>query len=119
MEDILGNAVLQDLTPSFDPIFALTPSLLAYAGTMGSIRGPRIATKGPMRGAEQRSKRGSSPRGLSEGEPKLNRKHGQAPRARVPQRPAFESSAGNRVAATNLGSPFLGLLSFGEAKESD
>ena len=40
----------------------------------GFIRGRRSDAGGPMRGAEQRSKRGGCPRGLSEGEHKLNHK---------------------------------------------
>jgi len=38
--------------------------------------------------------------------------------ARVPQPPDQSSNAGYREAAVNL-SPFLWLLSFGDAKESD
>ena len=40
------------------------------------IFGRRGTTGGPMRGAEQRNKRGGCPRGLSEGEHKRNRKYG-------------------------------------------
>ena len=46
----------------------------AFAGMTGFICGRRSEARGPMRGAEQRSKRGGIPRGLSEGEHKLNHK---------------------------------------------
>jgi hypothetical protein len=62
---------------------------------------------GPMRGAEQRRNVGGLRRGLSEGE------------ARVPQPPGVSSSARDRAKpGADPGSPFLCLLSFGEAKES-
>ena len=72
-----------------------------------------------MRVAEQRSKRGRGPRGLSEGEHKRNLLRDKT-RARVPQRPAIVSSAGNPdrliVGATNLGSPSLAYLSWRSKK---
>src|SRR5271165_2112410 len=40
-------------------------------------------------------------------------------RGRVPQPPAWSSTAGEPEGPARLGSPFLWLLSFGEAKESN
>ena len=66
------------------------------------------ALPGPLRGAEQRRKAGGSRRGLFEG---------QSPEFR--SRPAFRVAQGTGAAGTDPGSPFLCLLSFGEAKESE
>ena len=65
------------------------------------------ALPGPLRGAEQRRKAGGLRRGLFEG---------QSPEFR--SRPAFRVAQGTGAAGTDPGSPFLCLLSFGEAKES-
>ena len=64
------------------------------------------ALPGPLRGAEQRRNVGGSRLALSE------------PQASLASRPAFRVAQGTGVAGTNPGSPFLCLLSFGEAKES-
>jgi hypothetical protein len=62
----------------------------------------------PMWSAEQRRRAGSSRRGLSEG---------RSPEFR--SRPALRVAQGSRQRRPrSLGSPFLWLLSFGEAKES-
>ena len=66
------------------------------------------ALPGSLRGAEQRRKAGGSRRGLFEG---------QSPEFR--SRPAFRVAQGTgQRPAPPSGSPFLWLLSFGEAKES-
>jgi hypothetical protein len=65
------------------------------------------ALPGPLRGAEQRRKAGGLRRGLFEG---------RSPEFR--SRPAFRVAQGTGVAGADPGSPFLCLLSFGEAKES-
>jgi len=65
----------------------------------------RDAFRVPMEGAEQRRNAGGSRLALSE------------PQASLASRPAFRVAQGTRRAPT-LGSPFLWLLSFGEAKES-
>jgi hypothetical protein len=63
----------------------------------------------PMWSAEQRRRAGSSRRGLSEG---------RSPEFR--SRPALRVAQGSRRSRPrSLGSPFLCLLSFGEAKESE
>jgi len=71
----------------------------------------RLATDalpGPLRGAEQRRSAGVSRRALFEG---------RSPELR--SRPAFRVAQGIRRSRTpTQGSPFLCLLSFGEAKES-
>ena len=61
---------------------------------------------GPLRGAEQRRNAGGSRLALSE------------PQASLASRPAFRVAQGTGAAGTDPGSPFLCLLSFGEAKES-
>ena len=72
----------------------------------------RLATDalpGPLRGAEQRRSAGGSRRALFEG---------RSPELR--SRPAFRVAQGIRRSRTpTQGSPFLCLLSFGEAKESE
>ncbi len=65
------------------------------------------AFPGPLRGAEQRRNAGGFRRGLFEG---------RSPEFR--SRPAFRVAQGTGAAGTDPGSPFLCLLSFGEAKES-
>jgi hypothetical protein len=65
------------------------------------------ALPGPLGGAEQRRKAGGLRRGLSEG---------RSPEFR--SRPACRVAQGTGAAGTDPGSPFLWLLSFGEAKES-
>ena len=65
------------------------------------------ALPGPLGGAEQRRRAGGLRRGLSEG---------RSPEFR--SRPALRVAQGTGVAGTDPGSPFLCLLSFGEAKES-
>ena len=62
---------------------------------------------GPLEGAEQRRKAGGLRRALFEG---------RSPELR--SRPAFRVAQGTGVAGADPGSPFLCLLSFGEAKES-
>jgi hypothetical protein len=62
---------------------------------------------GPLRGAEQRRKAGGFRRGLFEG---------RSPEFR--SRPAFRVAQGTPEGGADPGSPFLWLLSFGEAKES-
>ena len=62
---------------------------------------------GPLGGAEQRRRAGGFRRGLSEG---------RSPEFR--SRPACRVAQGTGVAGADPGSPFLCLLSFGEAKES-
>ena len=62
---------------------------------------------GPLRGAEQRREAGGSRRGLSEGR-----------RPEFRSRPVFRVAQGTPEGGTDPGSPFLCLLSFGEAKES-
>jgi len=64
------------------------------------------ASPGPLEGAEQRRNAGGSRLALSE------------PQASLASRPAFRVAQGTGVAGTAPGSPFLCLLSFGEAKES-
>jgi hypothetical protein len=65
------------------------------------------AFPGPLRGAEQRRNAGGSRLALSE------------PQASLASRPAFRVAQGIRRSRTpTQGSPFLWLLSFGEAKES-
>jgi hypothetical protein len=65
------------------------------------------ALPGPLRGAEQRRNAGGSRLALSE------------PQASFASRPAFRVAQGIRRSRTpTQGSPFLWLLSFGEAKES-
>ena len=76
-------------------------------GNDGTTVWPRDGFPGPLGGAEQRRKAGGSRRGLFEG---------QSPEFR--SRPAFRVAQGTGVAGTDPGSPFLCLLSFGEAKES-
>jgi hypothetical protein len=74
------------------------------------LKSPSSATDGlpgPLGGAEQRRNAGGSRRGLFEG---------QRPEFR--SRPAFRVAQGTGAAGTDPGSPFLCLLSFGEAKES-
>ncbi|RIX46318.1 MAG: hypothetical protein D3M94_11395 [Rhodocyclales bacterium GT-UBC] len=67
------------------------------------------ASPGPLRGAEQRRSAGGSRRALFEG---------RSPELR--SRPAFRVAQGTRQRrAPTQGSPFLCLLSFGEAKESN
>jgi len=71
---------------------------------------PSSATEGlpgPLRGAEQRRKAGGSRRGLFEGR-----------RPEFRSRPAFRVAQGTPEGGADPGSPFLWLLSFGEAKES-
>ena len=68
----------------------------------------RDALPGPLRGAEQRRSAGGLRRALFEG---------QSPELR--SRPTFRVAQGTRAAGTDPGSPFLCLLSFGEAKESE
>ena len=68
----------------------------------------RDGLPGPLEGAEQRRKAGGLRRGLFEG---------RSPEFR--SRPAFRVAQGTGVAGTDPGSPFLCLLSFGEAKESE
>ncbi len=66
------------------------------------------AFPGPLRGAEQRRNAGGSRLALSE------------PQASLASRPAFRVAQGTgRSPAPTQGSPFLCLLSFGEAKESE
>ena len=70
---------------------------------------PRLVTAspGPLRGAEQRRNAGGFRLALSE------------PQASLASRPAFRVAQGTgRSPAPTQGSPFLWLLSFGEAKES-
>jgi hypothetical protein len=62
---------------------------------------------GPLRGAEQRRRAGGSRLALSE------------PQASSGKPPGPTSSARNPAGAPTQGSPFLCLLSFGEAKESE
>jgi hypothetical protein len=62
---------------------------------------------GPLRGAEQRRRAGGSRRALFE------------PQASSCEPPGLPSSARNPAGAPTQGSPFLCLLSFGEAKESE
>jgi hypothetical protein len=74
------------------------------------LKNPSSATDGlpgPLRGAEQRRKAGGLRRGLFEG---------RSPEFR--SRPACRVAQGTGVAGADPGSPFLWLLSFGEAKES-
>ena len=66
------------------------------------------ALPGPLRGTDQRRNAGGLRRGLSEG---------RSPEFR--SRPAFRVAQGTGAAGTDPGSPFLCLLSFGEAKESN
>jgi hypothetical protein len=61
----------------------------------------------PLEGAEQRRSAGGFRRALFEGQ-----------RPELRSRPAFRVAQGTRAAGTDPGSPFLCLLSFGEAKES-
>ena len=77
---------------------------ICHSGTQAQAR---IVSPGPLRGAEQRRKAGGLRRGLFEG---------QSPEFR--SRPAFRVAQGTGAAGTDPGSPFLCLLSFGEAKES-
>jgi hypothetical protein len=73
-------------------------------------KNPSSATDGlpgPLEGAEQRRKAGGLRRALFEG---------RSPELR--SRPAFRVAQGTGVAGADPGSPFLCLLSFGEAKES-
>ena len=77
-------------------------------GNDGTHAQTRIVSPGPLRGAEQRRKAGGSRRGLFEG---------RSPEFR--SRPAFRVAQGTGAAGTDPGSPFLCLLSFGEAKESE
>ena len=65
------------------------------------------AFPGPLEGAEQRRSAGGSRLALSE------------PQASLASRPAFRVAQGTGAAGTGPGSPFLCLLSFGEAKESE
>ncbi len=72
------------------------------------LRSNPDAFPGPLRGAEQRRNAGGCRRALFEG---------QSPELR--SRPAFRVAQGTRRSrAPTQGSPFLCLLSFGEAKES-
>ena len=66
----------------------------------------RIVSPGPLRGAEQRRGAGGFRLALSE------------PQASLASRPALRVAQGTGAAGTDPGSPFLWLLSFGEAKES-
>lgn len=67
-----------------------------------------IGVQSPSCSAEQRRKAGGSRRALSEGR-----------RPELRSRPAFRVAQGSRRSRPrNAGSPFLWLLSFGEAKES-
>ena len=77
---------------------------ICYSATQAQVR---VVSPGPLRGAEQRRKAGGSRRGLFEG---------RSPEFR--SRPAFRVAQGTGAAGTDPGSPFLCLLSFGEAKES-
>ncbi len=81
-----------------------TKNEICHSGTQAQAR---IVSPGPLRGAEQRRKAGGFRRGLSEG---------RSPEFR--SRPAFRVAQGTGNAGTDPGSPFLCLLSFGEAKES-
>gem|GEM_PF-2377009 len=75
-----------------------------------NLKFPSLASDGlpgPLGGAEQRRKAGGSRRGLSEGR-----------RPEFRSRPACRVAQGTRAAGADPGSPFLWLLSFGEAKES-
>ena len=65
------------------------------------------ASPGPLRGAEQRRNAGGLRLALSE------------PQASLASRPAFRVAQGTGAAGIDPGSPFLCLLSFGEAKESE
>ncbi len=75
-----------------------------YPGTLSATSG----LPGPLRGAEQRRNAGGRRLALSE------------PQASLASRPAFRVAQGIRRSRTpTQGSPFLCLLSFGEAKESE
>jgi len=76
----------------------------AFAGVTGAQSTDGLP--GPLRGAEQRRAAGGGRLALSE------------PKASLASRPADRVAQGTRVAGTDPGSPFLCLLSFGEAKES-
>jgi len=81
----------------------------AFAGVTGQSANAQSTDglPGPLRGAEQRRNAGGSRRGLSEGR-----------RPEFRSRPAFRVAQGTPEGGTDPGSPFLCLLSFGEAKES-
>ncbi len=68
--------------------------------------GRGFSFSGPLRGAEQRRNAGGSRLALSE------------PQASLASRPTSRVAKGTGAAGTDPGSPFLWLLSFGEAKES-
>ena len=83
----------------------LSPRRLAPPPDKGEAgRGFRLS--GPLGGAEQRRSAGGFRLALSE------------PKASLASRPALRVAQGTGVAGTDPGSPFLCLLSFGEAKES-
>jgi hypothetical protein len=82
-------------------------SQLRESPIVGFHRFGRDALPGPLRGAEQRRNAGGRRRGLSEG---------RSPEFR--SRPAFRVAQGTPAGGTDPGSPFLCVLSFGEAKES-
>ena len=87
-------------------IFALFSGSTA-TGHFPGCRLSRDAFLGPLRGAEQRRNAGGFRLALSE------------PQASLASRPAFRVAQGTgRSPAPTQGSPFLWLLSFGEAKES-
>ena len=77
---------------------------------------------GPLGGAEQRRKAGGSRRGLSEGRSPEFRSRALSDATHREEVllgcPAFRVAQGTRAAGADPGSPFLCLLSFGEAKES-
>ena len=77
-------------------------------GNDGTDRPARIVLPGPLRGAEQRRSAGGFRFAMFE------------PQASSGKPPGVSSSARNRATpGTDPGSPFLCLLSFGEAKESE
>ena len=76
----------------------------AFAGVTGAQSTDGLP--GPLRGAEQRRAAGGRRLAVSE------------PQASLASRPADRVAQGTRAAGTDPGSPFLCLLSFGEAKES-
>ena len=86
-------------------IFALFSGSTA-TGHFPACRLSRDAFRAPLRGAEQRRRAGGSRLALSE------------PQASSGKPPGLPSSARNPAGAPTQGSPFLWLLSFGEAKES-